>query len=319
MTRHGVFFDLVKSASVTRRVSVDWGDLPKSPDPTLEDAVLPKLSVKQTAVVSTLLLMFSVGGQASDFHSQQLNAVQRFFESYARHDYRYLSEISGAQLDELVAGRVIVKVLDAPDDSVDTSRIGVIGLKIVEAPRLLVWLALTTDSEELDGRLTRAVLDEGPAGSIVRYQHIDLPWPIRDRHWVIRVENNIDIADASSGLVWERRWELHAHGKKLIDSAHANGTIVGLTRRSLDRSVYLPTNRGSWTLVDLGNGTTLVSAYADVKLGGLFPDGLVRSFTKRELRAGLTALESLIPGSDQRNSLFVKANRLSLAQVLRLN
>ncbi len=223
-------------------------------------------------------------------------AIRGFVDTYSSQRDQYQLDLASPDIGELNAGHTVIKVLKSPrelqvesDDS-----FGVLAMKIIEAPRLLVWLALIADSKELDGKFTRAVLSAGPTGSKVRYQHINLPWPFRDRHWVIQVENNMDIAHASDGRIWERQWQLHARGRQLIDEAYDDGTIVGITSRNLAKSIYLPTNSGSWTVLDLGENQALVAAFVDLRLGGLIPDGLVRGYIKRELQDGLASLGDLI-------------------------
>jgi hypothetical protein len=240
-------------------------------------------------VLVQLCLGISLAASRAD---EQSDAIQSFLETYSSQRDQYGLDMAAVDLRDLNAGRAVISVLNSPLE--DAGSFGVLAMKIVEAPRLLVWLALVPDSQELDGKFTRAVLAQGLDGSKVRYQHINLPWPIKDRHWVIQVENNVDIAEASDGRIWERQWRLHSQGRQVIDSAFTDGTIVGITQRSLDRSVYLPTNRGTWTLFDLGQNRTLVAAFVDVTLGGLIPDRLVRGYTKRELAEGFASLDGLI-------------------------
>ncbi len=232
------------------------------------------------------------GGPADE----QSAAIRGFVETYSSQRAQYRLDLASPDIEELNAGRTVIKVLKSPGESQveNGDDFGVLAMKIVEAPRLLVWLALIADSEELDGKFTRAVLSAGPTGSKIRYQHINLPWPFKDRHWVIQVKNNVDIADASDGGIWERQWQLHDRGQQLIDAAYSDGTIVGLTQRNLARSIYLPTNRGSWTVLELGQYQTLIAAFVDLRLGGLIPDGLVRGFIKRELQDGMASLDDLI-------------------------
>src|SRR5262249_14474385 len=132
-----------------------------------------------------------------------------------------------------------------------------------------------------------------PAGAYVTYQHMDLPWPLRDRQWVILSEKNVALADATADRIWEHRWSLVSHGEEVLETAYAEGRISGVTRQQLDGSVYLAANRGAWILFDLGHERTLVAAYLDVDLGGRLPGSLVRSFTKRQLKSELQALKSL--------------------------
>ncbi len=251
----------------------------------------------RAVIALVVLVQFCLGIALAASHAdEQSDAIQSFLETYSSQRDQYGLDMAAVDLRDLNAGRAVISVLNSPTGSPveDADNFGVLAMKIVEAPRLLVWLALVPDSQELDGKFTRAVLAQGLDGSKVRYQHINLPWPIKDRHWVIQVENNVDIAEASDGRIWERQWRLHSRGRQLIDSAFTDGTIVGVTQRSLDRSVYLPTNRGSWTLFDLGQNRTLVAAFVDVRLGGLIPDRLVRGYTKRELAEGFASLDGLI-------------------------
>ena len=170
---------------------------------------------------------------------------------------------------------------------------GVVGLRIVEAPRLLVWLTVMGVASEPDVRLTRATLSRAPLGAYTRYQHVNLPWPVRDRHWLILCEKNIGLAEATGGDYWEHRWSLVDDGVDQVKKAQQDGRISGLTPAQLDKSVYLPANRGAWALTELSPGKTLVIGYFDGSLGGLFPDGLVRRFTKLHLREGLNLVSEL--------------------------
>jgi hypothetical protein len=206
-----------------------------------------------------------------------------------------LPALSPQELDLLRSGEPVIKVpVKTEDDARDEiSEFGIFGLKIVEAPRLLVWSTVMGAASEPPARLTRAYLSRLPKGSYIRYQHVNLPWPIRDRHWVVLCEKNLDLADSSNGLIWQHRWNLHKDGPQLLLDAHVHGRIEGLSQQDLEKSVYLPANRGAWTLADLGGGRTLVIGYFDAALGGLLPKVLVRTFTKRQMRAGLKLIEDL--------------------------
>ena len=156
-----------------------------------------------------------------------------------------------------------------------------------------MWLTVLGGGGRSDDRLTSVVLSRMPAGTYSRYQHVNLPWPIRDRHWVIFCEKNLELADASAGVIWEHRWSLHETGEHLLQTAYEDGRISGLKMRTLNASVYLPANRGTWALFDLGQDKTLIVVFYDADLGGLLPGRLVRSFTKRQLRKYLEATREL--------------------------
>ena len=204
--------------------------------------------------------------------------------------------MSQEEITALDAGDVVTLLLASDDDTAESDKLGmgVLGLVIVDAPRLLVWLSLVRDSEEVDGRVTRAVIARDNSGLTVRYQHINLPWPVQDRHWVIQVQNNLDVVDASGSSVWERNWALHDRGTELLQTAFSDGTIQGLTRKSFDKSIYLPKNSGYWSVARLGENRTLVAAHVNVLLGGRIPRGLVWRFAQRNLRSGLESLNALV-------------------------
>ncbi len=206
-----------------------------------------------------------------------------------------LPPLSPDELDLLRSGEPVIKVPEATEEDAgdDISEFGLFGLKIVDAPRLLVWSTVMGAASDPPARLTRAYFSRLPQGAYVRYQHVNLPWPIKDRHWVILCEKNLELADSSNGRIWQHRWTLHNDGPQLLLDAHADGLITGLSRQDLDNSVYIPANRGAWTLADLGGDKTLVIGYFDAALGGLLPKMLVRSFTRRQMRAGMILIQDL--------------------------
>jgi hypothetical protein len=206
-----------------------------------------------------------------------------------------LPALSTDELELLLAGEPVIKVPEESeaDASDEISEFGIFGLKIMEAPRLLVWSTVMGAASDPPARLTRAYLSRLPKGSYIRYQHVNLPWPVRDRHWAVLCEKNLDLADSSNGLIWQHRWTLHQDGPQLLLDAHAQGRIEGLSLKDLEKSVYIPANRGAWTLADLGGGRTLVIGYFDAALGGLLPKVLVRTFTRRQMRAGMHLIQDL--------------------------
>ena len=206
---------------------------------------------------------------------------------------RRLPSLSSDDLAVLEAGDVVV-VTDGPPrsratDDIDT--IGVVGLQVINAPRLLVWLSVLGGNVEPPERVTRSTLAEPNNGSRIRYQHIDLPWPVRDRHWVIRSEKNIELAKRTDGLIWEHRWSLAEDGIEMLARAREDGRLVNPSSRALERSIYLPANNGAWTVFELSDSRTLVVVRMVVGLGGYFPAGVVRALAQYHARRGLQALD----------------------------
>ena len=200
--------------------------------------------------------------------------------------------LSEADLAALIDGEPVVHMASAsPSGAV--SKFGVVGVHVIDAPKLLVWLTAMGVASEPDVRLTRAMLTEPEAGSYVRYQHVNLPWPVRDRHWVIRCEKDVSLAEASDGAFWKHRWSLVEQGESLLPPAIEDGRISGLSLRRMERSIYLPANKGAWVASAINDDQTLVVAYFDGSLGGLFPDSMVRRFAMVHLREGLKLVGEL--------------------------
>jgi hypothetical protein len=223
------------------------------------------------------------------------DAIPALLELYSKLGDFHLPDLSPAETNALLAGESFVTVFDDPGSgrANDAGAMRVAGMQVVDAPRLLVWVSLLGERDELSGKVKRTLLANKPAGAYVTYQHMDLPWPFKNRQWVILSEKNLALADESADRIWEHRWSLVPRGEDVLETAHAAGRISGVTRQQIDDSVYLAANRGAWILFDLGHERTLVAAYLDVDLGGQFPAALVRSFTKRQLKSELKALKAL--------------------------
>lgn len=248
------------------------------------------------------LLSLLVFSQPSlSFATDDRGLVSELLSYYSRSSKFAFDVLTTGEIDLLLNGEPVVRVSGKPDAAHDDaiSSVGVHAFQILSSPRLLVWLSIMGGNDERDYRLTRAMLSRGVNGSYVRYQHVDLPWPLRDRHWVIQCHKNLALAANSNDAVWEHHWSLHEQGPELLQTAYDDGKIEGLDADALRKSVYLPANSGAWALLDLGGYRTLVVAYVDADLGGYFPDSLVRTFTKSRLKAGLETLEELSKNVDR--------------------
>ena len=233
-------------------------------------------------------------------------AIERGLDEYRQYGRFDLPVIPAADVDALAAGEpVVLQIRDLPEADGETSSMGIIGARVVEAPRLLVWLsalggnsdyrdarkgdekAAGRSSRESKSRVTHSMLSMFDDGSYMRYQHVNLPWPVKDRHWVIYCEKNVRVAEQTHDRVWEHTWNLESDGFELVQAVHAETPIDGLTDKMLKKSIYLPSNRGAWIMIDIGPNRTLLLTIMDVELGGSFPAGLVRRFTQRQLKSGL--------------------------------
>lgn len=247
--------------------------------------------------IAAFIAMTALAGAAG----AEAPAVAELLDLYRAHGALPLPRLEGDEITEIESGQAIVRVTGTPDPQPgdEVSAMALTAFQLVDAPRLLLWLSVMGGNDERDYRLTPAMLSRGPAGSYVRYQHVDLPWPVRDRHWVIACEKTIDLAETTGDRIWEHSWQLHPDGPRLAYDAHAAGQIPKLDRDDLDDAIYLPSNRGAWTMIEAGEDRTLIVARLDADLGGHFPDALVRAFTKRQLKAGLRTLAEMATQVDR--------------------
>ncbi len=198
------------------------------------------------------------------------------------------------QIGEILAGRVVKlrehKDMLSPTTNTYDQRIRIVGYRLIERPRLLVWLAALDVGTEHSERLTEHALSADDRGGSVWYQHLHLPWPLRNRHWTIANAKSVHLTEATRGMVWEHAWQLAPRGDTIANDLLAQNTVAGLSGNRALRAIYLPANRGAWTMFALDKQLTLVAAHATVELGGIIPDRLVASFVSRQLQSMLNGL-----------------------------
>jgi hypothetical protein len=113
---------------------------------------------------------------------------------------------------------------------------------------------------------------------------------VRDRHWVIRIEKGIEIAEATDNLVWEQTWRLVEGGPEIALDVVNRGLAPGLDAGDARGARYLPANRGAWTVFDLGEEWSLVAYRLTFVLGGWIPDALAVRFAMSELEGALRTI-----------------------------
>ncbi len=165
---------------------------------------------------------------------------------------------------EVAAGRV---------GRVTSGTRGVTGFGYLAEPRERVWLSLTDDhlDDDVQG-LDDVILDGGWASPKLLYQRLDLPWPVTDRHWVLRTANNAALARAAG--VWERSWAL--------DDTRLGEARARTDAAAFDAAITMRTNHGSWILLAHEGGTLAVyEAWAD--LGGNVPAEAADAYSRSSL------------------------------------
>lgn len=159
----------------------------------------------------------------------------------------------------------------------------VLAFRLVDAPRLAVWLSTLDPHFPLNDSITEVRLDEDTGGVTTWYQFMDLPWPVRNRHWVIKVEKGIDVCAKTSGQAWEQSWHLVKDGESTARELAAAGRAGGVPLDKVKGARYLEANDGAWAAFALGDDLTLIAYNLTIVLGGLVPEGMAARFAMRAL------------------------------------
>ncbi len=115
------------------------------------------------------------------------------------------------------------------------------------------------------------------------YQRIDAPWPFKDRQWVIRVVNSLDLWRASGEQVIERTWDL--------DPARGASAEV-------EDGVWIGVNEGGWMVAPAAGGTVIVYHVRAV-VGGSIPDDAASTWTMMTLGGMMRGLVDAARSSRQ--------------------
>ncbi len=215
--------------------------------------------------------------------------------AYNEHDAVGLPMPSSDEVASLLDGEVVkirrrLPMTDSAGGHED--RIRIVGYRYFERPRLLIWLSALDIGQQHADRLTEHLMWADDGGDSLWYQFLELPWPIKNRHWVIRNRKNTSLTRATGGVAWEHAWRLEEGGYGTAMTLLGDGAVDGLDTRDGRKAIYLPVNRGGWTMFELTGNRTLVAAHVSTVLGGWIPEGLVASLVSRHLDSILSGLEA---------------------------
>ncbi|MEQ1508237.1 MAG: hypothetical protein ABMB14_38760 [Myxococcota bacterium] len=196
---------------------------------------------------------------------------------------------TGAELAALVGSKPIARRFDTPDGAF------AVGAVWVAAPIEDLWVVLQDAMHDAaspgPSRLTqrRLTAGVGPEQTKQVYMHLDLPYPLTDRQWVVVVSTNAPLYQATGGQVWQRRWVLGDPA-----SAGPPGSATGPD----PDATWLPDTRGAWTLLE-SHGGTVVQFSVRTVLGGLVPSSIAQGWAVSTVRGALervAARATSLPG-----------------------
>lgn len=144
------------------------------------------------------------------------------------------------------------------------------GLGVIEAPLSAVRdvVDAAADFDEFMPRILRSDVEPVSPGVYLNRQILDMPFPVEDRRYTVRVETGE--VETGAGAGWQARW------------AYVEGS--GNVRES----------RGSWTLIPLSPERTVVVYRLLTDPGGGLPAWIVDYTAPRALRRVLVAVRGRV-------------------------
>ena len=204
-----------------------------------------------------------------------------------------LPDLSAGQRQRLLSGEVIKQMSPQPDGT-----LRVVGYILTDLPRDSMWLS-TQDHHFSGGEAIEApVYLENNRSSW--YALLDLPRPFKDRHWVIEIWDNVELAKQGDGAFWEHPWRLNPDGVSVARPMVERGAVEGLDLAAFDDALYTPVNKGALVFIALPNAHSLMAYDVTSVIGGNIPDRLVAEFVRISMERSLRAVEErareVIPG-----------------------
>lgn len=232
-------------------------------------------------------------------------AIASALEDYQRESGVPVAELDPASLAALARGETLqrkVQVTLSGAGGDDTTAVRIIGYRVIDKPREPLWIAALAFDGGYSERLTEYLVTTYEGGGASWYQHVNMPWPLRDRHWLIRTGKGVALSQRLTGRIWEHHWHLEPDAPQRIERLFERVTIPGLPAKRASKAVELPLNNGAWVMATLGPEQTLVVLHATMDMGGIIPDALVNRYTRRQLRSMLANIEARADRAAERYS-----------------
>ncbi len=198
-----------------------------------------------------------------------------------------LPALSVAQRAQLLEGEV-VRILDRRGDDEPSAAVG---FALLSGDRNALWIASQDPHTQVDPDLTEFIVEHRAGDRALWYGHMDLPRPLKDRHWVVESANNHAMARATDDRCWEHTWLVEPDGLALVRPMVEASAPKGITPEHLDDSVFMPVNQGSWFMAPLADGRVLVAYQASAIVAGVIPDWLVSQLAMARLEDMMQSLE----------------------------
>jgi len=265
---------------------------------------VPKM--RNAAFVAGLLLAAAGAARADDRPSpvpdDRRGAVEKeirdLFEAQEKVSQYPLPQLDADSMKELLDGKIVrfrekwtlPAGVDENGEPEERERHRVLAFYLLPSPRDVVWIAAMDPHFLGNDRLSEARLESNGVTSLW-YQLMDPPWPVKNRHWVIRVVKPPEVAKGTDDRVWEQTWGLADNGQQIAMEVTAAGKVPDVPLERAKKSRYLEENVGAWTVFEVEDDLTLLAYQLTIVMGGWVPDRLTARFAMGALEDLMKAVE----------------------------
>jgi len=197
--------------------------------------------------------------QATDLNEVLLSQAPKI----AGHSQFGAPKLNSASLEKIQGGETFWSESTGPSGE----RILLIS-GLIQASPAAVWVAILDDAHNgLSERITEHQLSGSSPGKKRLYQHLSLPYPLADRHWVLNILTDIPLYKASNGAIWRRAWDLDPLGEAVFESLNATDKAL------IQKGVWTPKNQGEWLILPVEE-SSLVIYRGLFDIGGRVPESI---------------------------------------------
>ena len=181
------------------------------------------------------------------------------------------------------------------------------GVAVFDIPIQFVWKAVNDEgvyANRLPVSHSEVVAGKPKRDDRYLFQYMPLPM-VADRWWITHMRHNGALYTASAGKIWEQAWT------DATDTSHLKPQHLAM----IEGGQAVAWTHGSWMLIDLGDGKTLVEYYVWSDPGGMLPPGPASRFAGGAVKDTLTAMRALALEHQQGTAYgsgFVRPDQSSL-------
>ena len=219
-------------------------------------------------------------------------SIQKTISSFNTLSDTKIPTLNEKQRQKLLKGEVVSLVQKGGSDGGQVSAGKAVAFYISDLPKEQLWISFQDPHFQVQESTIEALYKSNGTDKLEWYGYIDLPWPLTDRHWLVRVWNNHKMAEESNNAMWEHPWRLIPEGKTLCADMVAQGKVQKVSTSNYNSAIYLPDSQGVWAMMDM-EGSTLLAYSATATVGGAIPESLMMKYL-------LSGLDSFMKDGEKR-------------------